>query len=169
MFHNTTTGCQWGWSRGRRWSLLQFRCVQAATPTTRETMKGWRHQHGRKQLRSAQNETTSLQLLMHTNPLGNGTVLHHARDWIFPSSHGMRGKGNLQLPTKSCSPEESSDESLLPEPITPLQHVGRYRNSPATAKSTEEMNSFPPPGLVPIERATCTVDPMPMGLLGFLP
>lgn len=63
--------------------------------------------------------------------------------------------------------------SLQPAYHPIVARAGEYRNSPATARSTEEMNSFPPPCACSYRSSHSEylshVSTVPVGLLGLPP
>lgn len=136
--------------------MFHVRCIPAGKLLFKEQEKlraGWRHQFGREQLKSAKKETTSLQIPKHSSS-GQWNYSGQRKGlWIFPRSHGTRGTGKFQLPTRDRSQEGRSAESLLPgkgqsvlpaTSLSPHNSTWEYRNSPTMAKSTEEINSSPP-------------------------
>lgn len=58
----------------------------------------------RKQLKSVRKETARLQIPKHADPLDSGIIPDNARDWIFPSSHGMRGKRKISAAYQGLLP-----------------------------------------------------------------
>lgn len=75
--------------------MLTGKMHEPAAPRTKEIIRGWRHQPGKKQPEGKLQGRATLQMLKHTNPLDSGIILDNARGWIFPNSHGMRGKGKF--------------------------------------------------------------------------
>lgn len=102
----------------QRGPMFHVSCIPASKLLFKEQEKllraGWRHQFEREQLKGAKKETISLQILKHSSSGQWNYSGQREGLWIFPSSHGMRGKGKFQLPTQDRSQEGGSAESLLP-------------------------------------------------------